>query len=221
MSLSPAWFDMSKVLQDRLASFRRVLAAPRSDLLRYGAEPAFVQFGPVVVRGEHVLLLAVVTDRDGSVRAADRLLESDGPPHITVGQRPEGGGWTVERHSARIDWQIAGAPTTCPVRLSPSWSKEVAETLDMSALARRVDEEVLGGQCGKPVQAEIYFQLEVEEDGSTIERFVIVGGRALELYRELQGAFELQSWDSIRLARVSCDVFFEGFSVSSVFVGSH
>jgi len=221
MSLSPAWFDMPKVLQDRLASFRSVLAAPRTDMLAYGAVASFVQFGPVVVKQEYVLLFGVVTDRSGTVRAMDGLVESDGPPHITVGQRPEGGGWTVERHSARVDWQIACAPTICPVRLSPSWSKEVAETWDMSAVARRVDEDVLGGHCVDPVQAEIYFQLEVEEDGSTIERFVIVGGRALDLYRRLQGAFELQSWDSIRLARVSCDVFFEGFSVSSVFVGSY
>ena len=47
MFLAPVWFDMATVPSDRLASFRRALAAPRCDLLCYGAEPAFVQFGPI------------------------------------------------------------------------------------------------------------------------------------------------------------------------------
>ena len=93
---------MAAVSSDRLARFRRALDAPRSDLLFYGAEPAFVQFGPIVVRRRYVLMLAVVTNRDGSLRAIDRLVNSDGPPHLTVGRQPEGGGRVVELHSRSV-----------------------------------------------------------------------------------------------------------------------
>ena len=199
----------SGVLGERLAAFRRALAASRCDLLGYGAEPAFVQFGPIVVRDRYVLLLAVVTNHDGSVRAVDRLLEADGPPHVTVGGLADGGGRSVEQHSERVQWDIAPEPTICPIRGSPSWSRDTEESFDMSAVARRIDEEVLGAECGGPVDAEIYFELEAEDDGSTVQRFVLVGGRALELYRQVQRAFERQFWNSIRLARVSCLLFFE------------
>ena len=40
VSLAPVCFDMSAMLSDRLVNFRQVLAAPRTDLLAYGAEPA-------------------------------------------------------------------------------------------------------------------------------------------------------------------------------------
>ena len=49
-----------------LEGYRKVLAAPRCDLLRLGVEGCFVQFGPVVVCKEYLLLLAVVTDRQGT-----------------------------------------------------------------------------------------------------------------------------------------------------------
>ena len=203
MSLAPACCDMSAVLSERLVNFRQVLSAPRTDLLAYGAEPSFVQFGPVVVKDEYVLLLAVVTDRDGSVRASDGLFESDGPPHLTVGQRPDGGGWTRQQQSAgRVVWDIAGAPTPCLLRGgSPSWSKEIVESPDVSAVARRIDERVLGVECRNPVQAEICFELEA--DGWSVRRFVLVGGHALHVYRQVQLAFEEQIWNSICLVRVS------------------
>ena len=206
---------MAAVSSDRLARFRRALDAPRSDLLFYGAEPAFVQFGPLVVRRRYVMILVVVTNRDGSLRAIDRLVDSDGPPHLTVGCQPDGGGRVEELHSRSVRWDVAGRPRMHPELQSPEWNRDTEFSLDMSVLARSIDADILGAAGPGPVAADIYFELEDEEseDCSQISRFVLVGGPALEIYRNVQAAFERQGWNSIRLARVSWLVFFVGCSL--------
>ena len=78
-----------RALADR---FRAALALRPCPLLQVGVEDVFVQFGPVVVVHDLVMVLAVVTDRYGRRRAVDHLA-ADEVPHLTVGRLAVGGGW--------------------------------------------------------------------------------------------------------------------------------
>ena len=73
-----------------LARYRHACSRPQCDLLCLGVERCAVQFGPVVVstdsesRGTYIVLLGVLTNEDGSLRARDGLLVGDGSPHLLV-----------------------------------------------------------------------------------------------------------------------------------------
>ena len=155
-----------------------------------------MQFGPVVVCKEYLLLLAVVTDRQGTVRAVDGLVDGDGPPHLTLGCQPPGGGWVREIHSGLVRWDVAGAPSSRPDCSTLEWSQEIEHQMDMSELVEKLSEDVglFGAAARAPVAASVFFY----ED----ERFVLVGGEALLLYRRVQAAVERDLRTSICLARV-------------------
>ena len=164
-----------------LERYRAVLEAPRCDLLRLGVERCFLQFGPVVVSQEYVLLLAVVTDGRGRVRALDRLRDGDGPPHLTLGSLDRRGARACELHSRRVLWDIFVEPTE-DSNGDLVWSREVAEVVDVTSLVDRMSEDVglLGGAARGPLEADIFFD--------EYSRFVLVGGEALRLYRRVQAA---------------------------------
>ena len=193
---------------DRRVAFQRALEAPRTDMLFFGTEKTFIQFGGISVRGRCVMLLGVVTNCDGSRRAFDRLLETDSPPHLTVGHFADGAGKNVEDHSTRTRWRICAPPVADPGLRDVLWSHDVEEDLDATALARRIDEQCLGWESEVPVEADICFDLAEHEAFRTVTRFWLVGGRALEMYRDVQLAYEVELWNSIGLVRVTWSVFF-------------
>ena len=185
-----------------LRRFRAVCSAPQCELLRLGAEPPFVQFGPVVVshdsvrKATYVLVLAVVTNEHGTVRARDCLLAGQGPPHLTLGKVAEGSGWVREVHSACVRWVISGPPRVVPDKPTLEWSQEEVRTLDLSAFSRCLSEDVelLGASARGPVAADVLFEGD--------DRFLLVGGEALRVYRELQARFEQDPRTSIGFVRV-------------------
>ena len=89
--------------------FRAALALRPCPLLQVGVEDVFVQFGPVVVVHDLVMVLAVVTDRYGRRRAVDHLA-ADEVPHLTVGRLAVGGGWVRSSESRNVVWDVANAP---------------------------------------------------------------------------------------------------------------
>ena len=115
-----------------------------------------MQFGPVVASKGHLLLLAVVTNLEGTVRALDLLVEGDGPPHLTLGCQADGGGWSRESSAGRVEWRIAGKPKPVPGLSTSEWSQVVEETKDVSALAMRFSEcDDLRSAARGPVGAEV------------------------------------------------------------------
>ena len=56
--------------------YRAALAADPCPLLQFGVRPLYVRFGPLVVQGPYVFLLAVVTNRRASRRAV-HFLDAD------------------------------------------------------------------------------------------------------------------------------------------------
>ena len=146
-----------------LQRFRGVLEAPRCDLLRLGVEDCALQFGPLVFsqdpfsKTSYVLLLAAVTNGAGTVRALGRLVDGDGPPHLTVGCFAGGGGWARQAHSRSVRWQIAGAPTDVGLP-TVEWSQEVAEDFDVQAFVDDLSEDagLLGAAARGPVPALVY-----------------------------------------------------------------
>jgi len=190
--------------------------SPWSVLLRFSAEPCFVQFGPVVAtyeassKSSYVFVLAVLTNELGTVRAFDRLLQGEAPSHMTLGHLPEGGGRVDPRHSTLVRWHLApSAPVPSPEHGgSPMWDRRAAAvSVDMSMRCRFWSEhDLLADAARGPVSAEVFF----DDD----RRFVICGGRALEIYRGLQRVIHLYFRTSIVLVRVlsSCCCIFSGSS---------
>ena len=167
---------------DLLSKYRAVLSAPRDDALRLGAEDCFVQFGPLVVSRHHVLLLGVVTDHGGTVRARDYLSE-EVLPHFTLGAMKPGGGWVDESHSRSVSWCIAHDPRALPGLRTPSWSRQQRRSMDMSEKLAELSEDSMFREASTgPVAAQVRFEGR--------DRFVIAGGPALEVYLSAQRAVQ-------------------------------
>ena len=165
----------------RLAwQFRYVAARPLDGLLQHGFEEPAVQFGPLLASERYVLLPAVVTNVPGAVRAADRL-PPHYVPHLTVGHFEEGGGWpSIDRGSTM--WAIAGAPVLLPGRSTLTWSRDVDHVVNLTELLQGLSSSVLFEAASRgPLGADVEF-LE--------DRFVLRGGPALRLYRDVQRAVE-------------------------------
>ena len=165
-----------RALADR---FRAALALRPCPLLQVGVEDVFVQFGPVVVVHDLVMVLAVVTDRHGRRRAVDHLA-ADEVPHLTVGRLAVGGGWVRSSDSRNVVRDVADAPCVVPDCPTLEWSRTVL----FSASVSRVVDDI----CDGPFRAEawrrpIAVRLVFEHEH---ERFLLVGGEALRLYRCIQ-----------------------------------
>jgi hypothetical protein len=178
-----------------LKRFRSVCEMRRCDVLRYGAESVFIQFGPVVVVDRFVLLFAVVTNEKGDVRALDFLVDGDGPPHMTVGAIAQGGGWVDTLHSGFVRWNLAGPPAAVEGLTTLAWSHDVVDTIDMTVIVEGLSNHPRLERAARgPVPAQVVF---VEHD-----RFVVVGGEALEIYRFVQEQVATHARYSIGLAPV-------------------
>ena len=181
-------------LSDALARFRDVFGKSRDALLMYGAEDAFVQFGPLVVAGRYILFPAVVTDRCGS-RRARVWLGACSLPHMTVGFFAEGRGW-LAGHSRAGRWCVSEPPSRSadPKVTTLVWSKVLLREVDVSRLILDANLELLeSGYFDKPQAALIRFD-DVEF------RCFISGGVALDVYRHVQARLSMDS----RGLHVSC-----------------
>ena len=142
-----------------------------------------------------MLLLAVLVNEHASLRAADGLLVEDGPPHMTVGMVADGEGWVDDHHSRCVIWRIAGPPRAVEGRDTLAWSQDTVRLLDLSAFARDLQDDLglFGASALGPVAAEVRFEA---------DRFVLTGGAALRVFRDVQGRFERDLRTSIGFARV-------------------
>lgn len=184
-----------RALADR---FRKALALPPCPLLQLGVEDVFLQFGPVVVVDDLVMVLAVVTDRHGLRRACDRLA-LDEVPHLTVGRLVAGGGWVRSSESRNVVWDVAEAPRVVPDCSTLEWSQNVLFTVPVSRLVEGIsDGPILWEASRRPIGARLVFEYEHS-------RFLLVGGEALRSYRRIQdcvaeyfgsrgGAHAFQAW---------------------------
>lgn len=159
--------------------FRVALALRPCPLLQVGVEDVFVQFGPVVVVHDLVMVLALVTDGHGRRRAADRLAV-DELSHLTVGRLAAGGGWVRSSESRDVVWDIAHPPRVVPDCSTLEWSQTVLFSVSVSSV---VDELSDGPFLAEASRGPIAVRLVFEQDHS---RFLLVGGEALRLYRCIQ-----------------------------------
>ena len=165
-----------RALADR---FRKALALPPCPLLQLGVEDVFLQFGPVVVVDDLVMVLAVVTDRHGLRRACDRLA-LDEVPHLTVGRLVAGGGWVRSSESRNVVWDVAEAPRVVPDCSTLEWSQNVLFTVRVSRVVEGIsDGPILWEASRRPIGARLVFEYEHS-------RFLLVGGEALRWYRRIQ-----------------------------------
>ena len=163
-----------------LENFRRAVSLPMCPVLLLGVEDVVVQFGPLVVDGDGlVMLCAVLTDRHGRFRVFDHLAP-DEVPHLTVGRLASGGGWVECCDSRCVLYRVAESPRVVPDCSTLEWSRDVRCVVNMSRL---VDD----------IAASPIFELPSREPSSASvfvdwdsHRFVIVGGDALRFYREVQ-----------------------------------
>ena len=165
-----------RALADR---FRAVLALPPCPLLQFGVEDVFVQFGPVVVVHDIVMVLAVVTDRHGRRRAVDHLA-ADEVPHLTVGRLADGGGWVRSSDSRNVVWDVADAPRMVPDCPTMEWCRTVLFSASLSSLVDHISEApFLAEASRRPIAVRLVFEYEHS-------RFLLVGGEALRSYRCIQ-----------------------------------
>ena len=165
-----------RALADR---FRAALALRPCPLLQVGVEDVFVQFGPVVVVHDLVMVLAVVTDRYGRRRAVDHLA-ADEVPHLTVGRLAVGGGWVRSSESRNVVWDVANVP--CVVADCPTleWSRTVLFSASVSRVVDDIcDGPILSEASRRPIGVRLVFEHEHS-------RFLLVGGEALRIYRRIQ-----------------------------------
>lgn len=162
-----------------LERYRAALSLPRCPLLAMGVEDLRIQFGPVVVQDRLVMVLAVVVDEHGCRRAHDFLVD-DEAPHMTVGRLEDGGGWVLGCESREVVWEVAEPPREVPDCPTLAWSHAPLFSVAMSRLVRQISgSEVLAEASRRALPVRLWF----DQDH---DRFVLVGGPALTLYREIQ-----------------------------------
>ena len=164
-----------------LEGFRRALSLPMCFALRLGVSVLSLRLGPLVVSVDgFVLLLAVLTDSSGCFRFFDDLPPGE-LPHLTVGRARAGGGVIRPGDCRRVLYSVAHAPRPVTGLATLEWSREERFVVDMSSLVEDISSlSLLASSSPGGISVSGHFDL-VEN------RFVLVGGEALRVYRAVQG----------------------------------
>ena len=159
--------------------FAQALSLPMCPLLQFGIDDVFVQFGPVVVQHDILMVLAVVVDRYGCRRALD-CLAVDEVPHLTIGKLQEGGGWVHNAESRNVVWNVCHAPRSVPDRSTLAWSSTRLFHAELSNLVEAISRAPFLKEASRgPLAVRLVFDYEAS-------RFLLVGGEALRVYRLIQ-----------------------------------
>ena len=165
-----------------LEGFRQALSLPMCAALRLGVSDLSLRLGPLVVSVDgFVLLLAVLTDSSGGFRFFDTLPPGE-LPHLTVGRARAGGGVIRRGDCRRVLYSVAYAPRPVTGLATLEWSREERFVVDMSSLVEGISSSSLVASASRRGLS-VSGHFDVDEN-----RFVLVGGEALRIYRAVQAS---------------------------------